>query len=81
MMLTLADLGGDSGAVVALAAIGCGSGIAIVSVIFTAVKKMVVARSVEDSRRELAAYVAEGSITAADAERILRAGPDKKSDA
>lgn len=77
MMLTLADLGGDAVAIVAL---GCGTAIAIISVIFNSVKKMVVSRSIEDSRRELAAYVAEGSITAADAERILKAKPDKKSD-
>lgn len=34
-------------------------------------------REREQSRRELAAYVAEGSMTADEAERILRAGAKK----
>jgi hypothetical protein len=37
-------------------------------------------RQLEQSRRELAAYVAEGSMTPDDAVRLLNAGPQPKSD-
>ncbi len=44
---------------------------------FTSVRKIVVSKSVEKSRREIAAYVAEGSIDPDDAERLLSANPHK----
>jgi hypothetical protein len=39
------------------------------------------ARAQEESRREIAAYVAEGSITPQDAERLLAAEPKARRDA
>jgi hypothetical protein len=51
-----------------------------ISFIAMAVARVVAARARERSRRELAAYVAEGSITADEAERILSAGTDAGGD-
>ena len=51
-----------------------GGGVAFVAIIFGTVKSMVKSSNRERTRREVAAYVAEGSITPEDAERILTAG-------
>jgi len=69
---------------------GDGALIAIVSIVFGSILAMIIAcngieawrkvsevRAREESRREVAAYVAEGTITPEDAERILRAGGPK----
>lgn len=69
---------------------GDGALVAIISIIFGSILAMVIAgkgidawrkvsevRAREESRREVAAYVAEGTITPEDAERILRAGGPK----
>lgn len=47
--------------------------IVVVSVVFGALKSMYRARQREQSRREIAAYVAEGSMSPEDGERLLRA--------
>lgn len=49
----------------------------VVGIIAGACRKSVTTREREQTRREVAAYVAEGSMTADEAERILRAGPAK----
>ena len=46
----------------------------MVGFIATAMSKVRIARAKEESRREIAAYVAEGSITPDDAIRMLEAG-------
>ncbi|MCR9074809.1 MAG: hypothetical protein NXI07_02095 [bacterium] len=51
-----------------------GTVIAVVAIVFGAVKRMVVSSNVEKSRREIAAYIAEGSMTPEDGERLLKAG-------
>jgi threonine dehydratase len=56
---------------------GVGGLIAIVAIVLSAVKKMVVSSNLEQSRREIAAYIAEGSMTPEDGERLLNAGNDK----
>ncbi|MEM1330980.1 MAG: hypothetical protein AAGG07_10495 [Planctomycetota bacterium] len=48
-----------------------------ISAIVDAKRRTEERRELEESRRELAAYVAEGSITPKDAELILRSDPDK----
>lgn len=48
--------------------------IAIVAIVFGSVRKMVVSSNVEKSRREIAAYIAEGSMSPEDGERLLAAG-------
>lgn len=49
-------------------------GFLIVGAIADAIRKTMQTRAREESRREVAAYVAEGSMTPEDAERILSAG-------
>lgn len=72
-MLTLAGL--DE--VIPVLAISGGIFIAVISIIFSNIRGMVVSRSAEQTRREIAAYVAEGTITPDEAERLLKAGPGK----
>lgn len=52
-----------------------GGVIAIIAIIFTSVKRISISNDREKSRREIAAYVAEGSMTPEDAEKILKASP------
>jgi hypothetical protein len=53
---------------------GGGIAIAVVSIITSAVAKNKEVAAREESRREIAAYVAEGSMTADEGERLLAAG-------
>jgi len=50
--------------------------IAIVGILFGTLTGVANTKEREKTKRELAAYVAEGSMTPADAERILRADKD-----
>lgn len=72
-MLTLAN---DFKDLIPLVGIAGGCGIAAIAIISGAVRSVVRSRHREESRREIAAYVAEGSITPDDAERLLKAGGD-----
>lgn len=55
---------------------GGGIMIAVIAILSGAVRRTIVGRQRELTRRELAAYVAEGSMSADDAERLLTAGGD-----
>lgn len=68
----------EDGMIIAIVAMGTGGLIAIVSIVFGMIQNVSMHASTERSRRELSAYVAEGSISAEEAERILKAGPKKK---
>jgi hypothetical protein len=70
MFTTLAS--GDEAMMVVL--FGAPFSVAIVAIIAGTVRKTVQARAREESRREIAAYVAEGSISADDATKLLAAG-------
>ena len=59
---------------IAVLAIGGGLTIALVSTLVGTLRSIVVARAREQSRREIAAYVAEGSMSPDDAARLLEAG-------
>lgn len=48
-------------------------------IIASTARSAVVNKERERTRRELSAYVAEGSMTADEAERILKAGPSRRS--
>lgn len=48
--------------------------IALVAIVMGSVRKMTRDRNHEESRREIAAYVAEGTMSADDAAKILAAG-------
>ena len=62
-----------------LAAIICGCGVWMVCGISCAVSKVLVARGQERTRRELAAYVAEGTLHPDQAVAMLNAGRSKPS--
>ena len=61
-------------ALIPLVAIVGGLFVAIIAIITSAVTKTVQTRAREESRREIAAYVAEGSISPEDATKLLNAG-------
>ncbi len=58
---------------------GVGGAVAVIAIVFDTVQKVLVTRQRETTKREVAAYVAEGSMSPEDAERILKAGrkPEK----
>ena len=58
----------------AIAAIVCGCGVGATAIIVQGVRRASETRHREQSRREIAAYVAEGSMTADDAYKLLNAG-------
>jgi hypothetical protein len=55
-------------------AIGCGTLVALTAIVFTSLRGIAVARSREQTKRELAAYVAEGSLDPDKAVAIVNAG-------
>ena len=58
---------------------GMGGLIAIIGIIFGSIKATAETKEREKSRREIAAYIAEGSMSAEDGERLLRAGTPKSA--
>ena len=54
--------------------------VAIVAIVISALASVLKVRSREYSRREIAAYIAEGSMTAEQGERLMRAMPEEESD-
>ena len=58
---------------------GTGGLIAIIAIVFTSIKNISVNREREISRREIAAYVAEGSMTPQDGVQLMNASPDKEA--
>ena len=64
-----------------LVAIGVvGGGITLISLFVNLAQNMHRTRQVEQSRREIAAYIAEGSMSADEGEKLLRAEPGKPGD-
>ena len=72
MTSTLAQL--HSSDIVPVVAISIGGGIALIAIVFGTISKIARKEQIERSRREIAAYVAEGSMTPAEGERLLNAG-------
>lgn len=77
----LEELGISPRDLIWLVAISGGLLLAIISRIASSARATSVAREQEQSRREIAAYVAEGSMTPEQAEKLLAAGakPEKSS--
>ncbi|KAA0215160.1 MAG: hypothetical protein DYG94_09775 [Leptolyngbya sp. PLA3] len=63
-----------------LVAIVGGITVAIIAIIAKTIRATARTKEVEATRREIAAYVAEGSITPADAERLLKASSKTESE-
>jgi hypothetical protein len=61
--------------VIPLTAITGGLAFGIIATVTQAIRRTLTEKYREESRREIAAYVAEGTLSPADAERILSAGP------
>lgn len=53
------------------------AGVAVVMIAFGTVTGMIKAMARERTRREIAAYIAEGSMTPEQGERLMKAGHDK----
>lgn len=70
---TLASLTNDELTLVFVAIAVCGV-IALISLFTNLAQNMHRTRQTEQSRREIAAYVAEGSMTPEDGERLIKAG-------
>ena len=62
--------------VIPIVAVAGGLGFAVIYTIVSAISGTLKARYREQSRRELAAYVAEGSISPEDAAKLMAAGRD-----
>lgn len=60
--------------------LGLGAPVAIIAILFGSLTSISKSREQERTKRELAAYVAEGSMTPADAQRIIRSTPDTPED-
>jgi len=58
---------------------GTGLIIATIAIVFGTIRKVVVSSNVEKSRRDIAAYIAEGSMTSEEGERLLNAGKGKNT--
>ncbi|MEM1071809.1 MAG: hypothetical protein AAGB48_03755 [Planctomycetota bacterium] len=69
------------GDMVPIIAISVGGTVALIAIIFGGVVGIVRNVQTETSRREIAAYVAEGSMTPEEGERLLKAKPPGKDDA
>ncbi len=80
-LLTLADVSGmDFGHgnenLIPIIAVAGGLMVAIVAILAGTIASTKKTKQREETRREVAAYVAEGSMTPDDAERLLTAGDD-----
>ncbi len=53
--------------------------VAIVAILLTTMKNIALNRERETSRREIAAYIAEGSMTPEDGAKLISASPDKEA--
>lgn len=61
-------------------AIGGGLMVAIVAISFESMRRMSLVKEQEQSRREIAAYIAEGSMSPDDGAKLMKASPsDRKS--
>lgn len=73
MWSTILAYSGES-AMVAAIAVGGGLTVAVVGIVAGTIQKTYTTKQREQSRREIAAYVAEGTISPDDAAKILAAG-------
>lgn len=64
--------------IIVIVAISMGGLIALVAIVSEAIRRTSQVKQVEETRRELAAYVAEGSMTAEEAQRLLSTKPMKR---
>ncbi|MEM1184785.1 MAG: hypothetical protein AAGI53_07245 [Planctomycetota bacterium] len=70
----------DEGLIFLVVLAGVGGFIAVTAIVFTSVRRVFESRHRERSRSEIAAYIAEGSMTAEEGERILKIGQPQPED-
>lgn len=75
----LQSVSDDSDTLVVLIVFGSIVVITVVGIVFTTIKRVSISNDREKSRREIAAYVAEGSMSPEDGERLLRASPKDRA--
>ncbi len=63
----------NQGEVIGVLAVAGGLVIAIITIIMGTIRSTVATKQREQSRREIAAYIAEGSMTPDDGERLMKA--------
>jgi hypothetical protein len=73
-MIATTILASSEGAVVTGVLVCGGFLVAIISIIAGTIQKTVISKQREQSRREIAAYVAEGSMTPDDGAKLIAAG-------
>lgn len=78
-LFTLADIFDRADQLIPIVAIAGGLLVAIVAIVGSFISSTMRASQHERSRREIAAYIAEGTMTPEDGERLLRVGPSGKS--
>ena len=71
-------LASDLGDIIPIIGVGGAFVVGIIWIVFSTIASIFTGRAKEATRRELAAYVAEGSMTAADAASIINAGSKPK---
>jgi len=74
--VVLADMSDELVPVIAIAGGIC---VAMCGILCGTLKSLRKNAAREETRREIAAYIAEGTITADEGERLLKAGPDDDS--
>ena len=74
---TFAPILASADDLVPIVAMAIGGSIALTAIIFGTAKRIAQTRSREASRREIAAYVAEGAMSAEEGKQLLDAGQDK----
>ena len=75
---TLAFSESEMGIMIPIIAIVGGLGIGAISIVCKTIQRSIAVRHKEESRREIAAYVAEGTMSPDDAFKILNAGSQDK---
>jgi hypothetical protein len=76
--MTLEDLlAKDPGVLIPVIAVGGGLIVAVIAILTCTMKSLFDTKERERSRREIAAYIAEGSMTPDEGERLLIAGKKK----
>jgi len=81
-MIPVTTLGDEMQMVIPIVGIVFGCTVWVISILVNGVKDAKATKQREESRREIAAYIAEGSMTAEQGERLMKAGeapPDKKA--
>ncbi|MGV6814655.1 MAG: hypothetical protein ACWA5W_06555 [Phycisphaerales bacterium] len=71
------SLANDPALLIPIISVGGGLIMVIIAIIFSMSKQIAITKEREKSRREIAAYIAEGSMTPEDGAKLMGASPDK----